>query len=385
MTQLSRGAILGIGKETTPGTYVVPTAYIPWQKADFEDKYGAIKDTSMRANDTELQGVYQGPLDVDWSIDMLAYPDVAPYFFRSVIGPDTVAAGVSTALQSDTTVGATSISTALSIPVGSTIRIQDAGGTKTEYAVTGTPTGSGPYTIPITTPAGGLTLTHTAAGGSVTSLSTHTFKQNIAVTPASYSLTVFDTLTNIGYPGAKLSDLGIKIDPKGAVQLTSKWASLGQVSATSMTPAFTAFDPELGWSWQMTNGGAASTRGLSYDVTVKRALDSIHSSDGIQGPREIFTGALSAEGSYKAIFENQLDLALYMQNSQQAASAVLAQPLAKGGQALTITMSKSGWSKGKRDFGGSYVQADFTLDGIYNTTDGGAIQVVLTNYVSTQY
>lgn len=37
MTQLSRGAILGIGKESGGG-YVVPTFYLPWQKADFEDK-----------------------------------------------------------------------------------------------------------------------------------------------------------------------------------------------------------------------------------------------------------------------------------------------------------------------------------------------------------
>jgi hypothetical protein len=135
----------------------------------------------------------------------------------------------------------------------------------------------------------------------------------------------------------------------------------------------------------MTNGGASSTRGLSYDVNIKRTLDSIHSSDGIQGPREIFTGALTADGSYKAIFENQLDIALYQQNSQQPASAVLTQPLAKGGQALTITTSKSGFEKGKRDFGSNYVQGDYTIAGIYNTTDAGAVQVVLTNYVSAAY
>jgi hypothetical protein len=48
-------------------------------------------------------------------------------------------------------------------------------------------------------------------------------------------------------------------------------------------------------------------------------------------------------------------------------------------------MSKSGWYKGKRDLSGTYAAAQFSLSGIYNTTDGGAVQATLKNFVSTAY
>ena len=120
-------------------------------------------------------------------------------------------------------------------------------------------------------------------------------------------------------------------------------------------------------------------------MTVKRATEAIHSSDGVQTPREIFAGAIEVDGTYKAIFENQTDLALYTQYTQQPATASLAQPLARGGQSLSLTMSKSGWYKGKRDLSGVYAAADFSLSGIYNTTDGGAVQATLKNFQSTAY
>ena len=53
----------------------------------------------------------------------------------------------------------------------------------------------------------------------------------------------------------------------------------------------------LGWQWAMTNGGASSTRGISMDLTLKRATEALHLSNGQQAPREIFAGPMEAEGS----------------------------------------------------------------------------------------
>jgi len=384
VTQLSKLAILGLAKESVYGTYQAPTVTIPFTKADFEDTTAEIRDESYRANDTTVQGIYAGVQDATWQIDVMSYPDLAGHFLRGIIGPDTVTAGVSTVLSSNTLVGATSIQTTLSIPTGSTIRIQDAGGLNVEYATTGVPTGTGPFTLPIVTPSGGLAFAHTAAGGSVTSQTQHAFKQSSSPMPG-YSLTVFDTLTTIGYAGGKLSDLQIKIDPKAAVSLSAKYSTFPGASDSSMTPTYTIYPPALGWQWVMTNAGATSSRGLTYDVTLKRATESIHSSDGVQSPREIFSGTIDMDGAYKAIFENQTDLNLFAQYSQQPATATLTQPLSAGGEVLTITTSKSGWYKAKRDLGPTYVQADYTLSGIFNTTDGGAVQATLSNFVTTAY
>ena len=85
----------------------------------------------------------------DWTIECHAYPDAIGPFLRNVIGPDTVVAGVSTTLSADSAVSDTSISVAASIASGSYIKIGT--GAALEYAKTTAVTGSGPYTLTVTT------------------------------------------------------------------------------------------------------------------------------------------------------------------------------------------------------------------------------------------
>ncbi|NUS29189.1 MAG: hypothetical protein HOV92_33925 [Streptomyces sp.] len=389
MTQISRLATLGLAKETVAGTYVAPTVGIPFQKGDFEDVFAEVKDESIRGNDTILQGVYQGTVHATWSLDFLAYPDLVGHFLAGVIGPDTVTPATTTTLSTSSIVGATSIQTAASLPTGTVIRIDTAA--NTEYAWTdGAATGTGPYTSNITTVLGkiganrvGLQLAHTSSVA-ITTPTTHTFKQSTSPLPT-YSLTLYDTTQTISCSYVRWSDLQVKIDPKGAVQLSVKATSMPSVTQSNATPTYSTFDPLLGWSWTMTNAGASSTRGLSFDATVKRAVEAIASSDGTQGPREIFAGPIEVDGTYKVIFENQTDLGLYLNYTQSPTTAMVQQPVARGGQSLALTMSKSGYIKGKRDLGSAYAQADFSLVGIYNTTDGGAVQAVLQNFQTAAY
>lgn len=383
MTLLSRLGWVGIAKEAVQGTFLAPTFYLPVTKSDFNIEYGQLKDESYRANDTGLQGLYQGTGESTVSLELAAYPDAVGYLLR-VIGPDTVTAGVSTTLSAATIVGATSISTAATIPAGTTIAIDTAAGL--EYAVTGTPSGAGPYTIPIVTPATGLTKTHTSSAV-VAGQTTHTFKQSPGTAKPTYSLVDNNTFESWGYPGCMLSEVGIKVDPKGMATLSAKLTGwIGTVQTGLTAPTFTAAQPMLGWQWAMTNAGASSTRGLSYDLTVKRNIEAIHASNGTPNPREVFTGVLDADIKYKAIYESDVDYNLYLQALQtQPTSAVLTQPMTAGGASLTMTTTTPGWSKGGYDKSGTYVTADFEVSGIYNATDAGAVQVVLKNWVSAAY
>lgn len=387
MTQLSRLSKLGIAREAVNGTYLVPNMWIPFTKAEFVDVYTPLRDESVRANDTVVQGIYQGPVEATWSIDLMAYPDVTGHVLRGIIGPDTVTPGVSTTFAASSIAGATSISSTASIPLGSTIQLADTGGLNVEYATTGTPTGAGPYAIPIVTPTGGLKYAHTITTSTIVSTSKHVFAQNPAAARPTYSLLVWDTVSWLSYSYAAFSDLAIKIDPKAAVTLSAKLMSFPGVSASTATPTWTTLAPALGWQWAMTDAGTSSTRGLSLDYTIKRAVEAIQSSDGIQAPREVFQGALEADGTLKTIFEASAELALYTNNTQLPAVATLVQPVSTGGcgSTLTLTMSQSGWTTGKRDLSPAYVQADFNLTGIYNATDGGAISATLTNYTSAAY
>jgi hypothetical protein len=394
--QLSRLSYIALAKEATQGTYVAPTFFVPNTKADAEDVYVPLRDESYRNNDTGLQGLYQGSGDSTFDFDLHSYPDALPYLFRAIIGPDTVVAGVSTTLTSNCGVGGGLGGTPLSFTASpgnnAIIKIADAGGANTEYVQIGMVTGSGPYTANVTTPATGTQYAHTAAGGSVVSQSTHSFKQNPTVAQTSWSWTKYDVATNTfgshsrGFPGCKLTELALKLDPKATLTASAKFIGwLSAEVADPVSPTFSSAQPMLGWQWSMTNGGASSTRGLTYDMTLKRPTEAIHSSDGVQGPRETFQGVFDVTGSYKAIFENDTDLNLYLQYSQQPTTATLTQPVTSGGSVVTLTSSKSGWNKGKVDTSGLYVTADFTVDGIYNATDGGAFSATVTNFVSSAY
>lgn len=389
MTALSRLAHLGIAKEAVIGTYLAPTVFVPFTKADYEDKYTEIKDESIRANDSVLQGMYQGPVEADWSIDLMAYPDVVGHFLRGSIGPDTVAAGVSTTVATGgSAIGATTLPSTASIPALSYISV-GAGATQ-EYAYVTAVSGSGPFNLTVTTVVGqaiGLTKAHVATEPLV-SQTTHTFKQSPSAAKATYSLTVYDTSTGtptLGYVGAAFSDVGVKIDPKGSVSLTTKLKTLPGVAQSTPTPTYTALPPVLGWQWVMTNAGGSSTRGLSLDLNIKRAVEAIHSSNGLQAPREIFQGALDVDGTYKAIFENLTDLNLYTNYTQTPTTATLLQPAVFGGASLALNLSQSGWFKGKRDITTPYVQASFSLAGIYNATDAGSVSAVLKNFQTASY
>lgn len=389
MTYLSRLAALGIAKESVQGTYVPPTDSVPFTKATYDDQITILRDESVRANDAVLQGLYQGPWTTAVDFETWAYPDICGHFFRGIIGPDVISAGVSTTLSANTTIGATSITTAATIPALSIIQITDVAGANLEYAKTGTPTGAGPFTIPIT--SGPLTYAHTSPTATVVAQTTHTFTQNRTFSTVwpSYSWTVWDGADNTrGLPGCVMSELQIKIDPKGIVSFSPKYTGWPSAITAPFTPAYSSAQPQRGWGWTMTNAGASSTRGITYDITLKRALDPVHSSDGTQGPREVFAGALESDGTYKAIFENTADYNLYYQYLQQPATALLTEPAGgpnNAGTSISLGMSKSGWTKFTPDLSQPYVQADFDLAGVYNTTDTGVTTVVLRNFRASAY
>jgi hypothetical protein len=178
--------------------------------------------------------MYQGPANSSVHFTCEAYPDVLGHLLRAVIGPDTVSAGTSTTLSSSSIAGATTLSTVASVAAGKIIKIDT--GSLTEYAKVSSVSGSGPYSLTLSsadwTPGyTGLKYAHSSAVA-VVSQTLHTFAQNPAQSRPSYSLTRYNGLEAQGFPGCVCSELQLKIDPKGAVTADAKftgWPSAIQV------------------------------------------------------------------------------------------------------------------------------------------------------------
>lgn len=391
MLYLSRLAKLGGALEETQYTYLAPTFSIPFNTAGFEDMKPPLRDESIRANDSVVQGIQQGPASATWEMEHNAYADILGWWLLGMIGPDTVSAGVSTTLASNCSAGATSLSLTASVASDTVISISDTAGAKQEYVSIGTVTGSGPYAAPVVAGGGSggnsTKYAHTAAGGAVVSQSTHVFAQARTFTTVwpTFSFTVDDGADQTGWPGNVCSELAIKIDTKGFATVSPKFTGFPAVSESTFSYVASTVQPVVGWAWTVTNGGGGSTRGLSMDITLKRAVEALHLSTGLQSPRDVFPGAMEIDGSYKAVFENSTDMNLFEQNNQLPTIHTLTQPVTAGGAVLAVTMSQSGYTTGKRDLGSAYVSADYAVTGIQNTTDGGITQVSLSNFVSSAY
>lgn len=396
MTFLSRLTKVGLAKESTQGTYVVPTVSVPWDTFEYADSTAPLRDESVRANDVVLQGLAQGVYQADIALTTNSYPDFIGNWFVAMGLFDTVSGGVTTTLASNSSINASSLSLTASPGNNAILKISDSGGANVEYVQIGTVTGSGPYVCPITTgggTGGNTTLfAHTAAGGTVIAQYTHTFKQlrTFSTTWPSYSFTTNDGVEQRGWAGCVADELGFKIDPKGLIKVSPKF--IGWASATQSDFAYAAAtaNPMPGWAWTVTNAGGSSTRGLTMDLTLKRATEAIHASSGTRGPREVFAGALEAEGTYKAIFENTTDINLFRNYIQTPTVHTLTQPVIQyGGSTLTLTSSVSGYTAAKVSTSGPYQMLETPFSAVANTTDGntgvGVLSATLTNYTSTAY
>jgi hypothetical protein len=390
MTYLSRLTKLGMAKETTPFTYLAPTISVPWNTAKFTDAIVPNRDESVRANDSVVQGLNQGPWTTAWDLECNGYADLAGHFFRGIIGPDTVAAGVTTTLTANSLINATTLSLTASVAANTTLQVSDSAGANLEWVSISTVTGSGPYIATVV--AGGGTggnstkYAHTAAGGSVISQSTHVFTQvrTLSTVWPTYSFTTDDGQDQLGWPGQVMSDLQVKIDPKGFITLAPKYMGFPSAAQSTFAYAASTVQPIIGWGWTMANPGASS-RGLTLDFTFKRAVEAIQSSDGTQAPREVFAGAMEIDAAYKAVYDSANDMALFKQYSQGVTSATVTQPVTSGGMSLQISMSKSGYTTGEADAATPYLQLTQAISGIANATDAGTCTVTLKNYQSASY
>jgi len=387
VTYLSRLTKLGLGKEGTQYTYTTPTVSVPFTTAKFVDVIAPLRDESIRANDAVLQMLQQGPASTTWDLETNGYADLIGHWFRAMIGPDTLSAGVTTSLASNCSAGATTLSLTAAVPANSVLQISDSGGANLEWIKVSTVTGSGPYTATVTIPTAGTKYGHTAAGGAVLSQSTHSFRQSRTFSTVwpTYSFTTDDGTDQLGWAGCVMSDLALKIDPKGYVTCSPKFLGFPSAAESTFAYAASAAQAVVGWAWTVTNAAASSTRGLTMDFTFKRATEIVQASTGGQAPREIFPGSLECDGSYKAIFENDQDINLFKNYVQLPTVHTLSQPVTSGGAVLAITMSQSGYTTGEVDLGSAYVQLSQSMSGIANTVDGGVTSVSLQNFVNSAY
>ncbi|MFJ8798536.1 hypothetical protein [Streptomyces sp. NPDC102487] len=390
VTYAPQKQFVGIARETVQGTPVNMTAtmlvdsFKPKDSPKFlEDKAwrGAMSDDSF----AQIPGTQIADLDLGGPVFLDGLGDV----LRNIMG-DLATTGTSTGtggttLSASASVGATTISTVATIPNGTQIQI--GSGATAEVFTTGTPTGSGPYSIPLTTPAGGLVYAHASAQvvQPVTGPFTYAWSLLNSGTgqPPSHTLThMLGPTATSGtrqYPGACFSEVGFKWNAESDLftwdAKATAYPSVILGSAPTSNPGNTA--PMASWRMAVGIGGPAAGGTLiptvmDGEVTLKRELTPYFTGNGVQSPYIIQRAGFTVEGKLSFIAASEAPY-LYMINNTQPQLQLLISNGLSGLSAGSVQFdfAKAAFTESEPDGSKSAVEYSDVFKAVLNTTNSG--------------
>ncbi|MEU0818966.1 phage tail tube protein [Streptomyces mirabilis] len=398
---------VGVANEAVQGTAVAMTSTVLVDQMKPKDAPTFLDDKSWRgsmATDSfaKIQGVKLGELELGGP----AYGDGLGYFLRNILG-DMAVTGTSTGsggttLSGPAVAGATNLSTVATIPAATVVQIGT--GATAEVFTTGTPTGAGPYTIPLTSPTGGLVYAHAAAQAvqPVTGPFTqaHSLLNSGGGQPISHTITHFlgPTVTSGArqYPGACFSELMMKFNAETELLSwmgkATTWPSVALGAAPTANPSTVL--PIASWRMQMGIGGPASGGTLintvtDGELTIKRQLKPYFTVTGTQNPYIIQRGGLSVEGKVNFVAADESALLYLLNNTQPQLQIVLDNGLT-GLNKITfqIDCQIAAFTVMDPDGTKDAVEYQGTFMAVLNTTNAGGsggyspIKVSLTNNVA---
>lgn len=397
---------VGIANEATQGTAVAMTATVLVDQMKPKDAPKFLDDKSWRGSmATDAFAKIQGVKLAELELGGPAYGDGLGYFLRNILG-DMAVTGTSTGsggttLSSSAAAGATSISTAASIPASTAVQIGT--GATAEVVITGTPSGAGPYTIPITTPASGLAYAHASAQAvqPVTGPYTqaHSLLNSGSGQPISHTITHFlgPTATSGArqYPGACFSELVMKWNAESELlSWTGKataWPSVPLGVAPVAAPSTVL--PVASWRMLLGIGGPASGGTLvntviDGELTIKREVTPYFTVTGAQTPYIIQRGGLSVEGKLNFVAADESPL-LYLLNNTQPQLQIILDSGLTGTNKITFQIDCQTAAFTQMDPEGTKAAVEYqgTFMAVLNTTNAGGsggyspIKVSVTNNV----
>ncbi|MFD2421673.1 phage tail tube protein [Amycolatopsis pigmentata] len=397
---------VGVAKETQQGQAVAPTATIPVEKFDPEDKPIWLDDKALRGSMVESYGRQQGVIKTDFSMSGPVFGDTLGWLLGNLLGDVAYTggtnAGSSTTTSTTLVAGTTTTFTVASgtgITTGTVLAIGTGGTLELVTCITGT-TGT---TVVIASPVVyGHTGTTTVQPVTAPFVSAFSTLNSGAGQPTSHTFTHFQgPVATVGartYAGACLSEVTLKwnaetqllmFDAKG-----SAWPSAP--AATTPTSAPSTVTPLASWRGQLGIGGPASGGTLVKTVTdgeivLKRALEVAFTTQNVQTPYIIQRGAVSATGKLNFIAADETPYTTMLANTQPQFQFVIGNGAAGANLVqVQVDVQQAAYETAKPNFGKAAVAYDATFMAEANTTNAGVSggyspgKVTLTNAVAPQ-
>lgn len=229
-----------------------------------------------------------------------------------------------------------------------------------------------------------------SAGAAVSGVYPHTFA--VGATTPSYTIEDANPIQARRVVGAKCSEVAFAFTAADGM-LTNRSTWVGKpVATTTATTGLTAeiAKPWLGIDASVSLAGSANTRVTAFDLTIARSQDAIHAA-GSRDPMRIDEGPLECTGSiaFDAGTSSVDDLVKYLGSSGAYTEEAMVVTCTYGAtttlRSIVFTLTNANYGDGPatRDLGNGLYQITLNFRGIYNTTDGGPVKVVLNNTKAT--
>lgn len=364
---------LVLGVESVYGTPVTGNFSIPVTSLTPSDKLELLKDMGWRGSAVESYGHVSGPLFANMDFGGDVFPDAIGFPLVGILG-DQVVSGTTTAptgtLSAGSSIGATSVSSSVSIPNGTLIQI-DTGVNAEIVTTTGVPTGAGPFAIPV--PAlGKAHLISVAITAVVVNFTTAASLLNTGSTqPPSYTMIDSDSVNALSYPGMRFSECGLKFDGAGKFEYTAKAVGLSSSIVSAPTASYTAVPIVAGWTGAVSLGGSANATVVTGELNLKRPVDPINSVDGTQAPYNCWAGPLAVDGKLVMAMAVDTYRALYVAGTSTSVDIAFAAGAGASSTLVQAHMSKVTLSKADKTYGKSYIELDIDFEADANITDIG--------------
>lgn len=396
---------VGIAAEASQGTAVVPVATIPIEKFEPEDKPVWLDDKALRGSMVDQYGRQQGVIKTEFSMSGPVFGDTLGWLLGNILG-DVAYTGGTNAGGSTTTTGALTAGVTSVIPVTSaagispgTVLAIDTAGLLELVTVLSVVT----LNVTITKPVAKSHLT-AATVQPVTANFTSAFStlNSGQGQPTSHTITHFQgPVASVGaraYPGCCFSEVGLKWNAESQLfNYDAKGLSWPSVIAGSQpTSAPSTVTPLPSWRGQLGIGGVAGGGTLvktitEGEVTIKRELDAVFTTQLAQVPYIIQRGAVSIDGKLKFVAADESPYLAMINNTQPQFQLVLGNGLAGANLVqVQVDCQLASYDTSKLDFGKNAVMYDVVFSGIGNTTNAGIsggyspAKVTLTNAVPPQ-
>ena len=368
-------SFIGIAKETTKGTPVAATGFIPVRSITPHDNIAMLEDHGLRNSMADQFGAQQGVKYSEFEVMGDLFPDTSMWWLAGVFGDYAVSGAAAPYYHTAATKNSgDGQATAYTITDYNAFNARQYAGSQLESVdLKFNPDGLLEYTAKCKGYASATASTPTPSFSTVPptpSWSGAGSVGGVLVTNKALTTNVVTLTTATAHgltTGAKVVVVGV--DPV----LDGVW-TLTAGSGTTMSWALT--NANITSAAVTPNGyvGAASVGLGEGNLTFKRAsVDPVFTVQATQNPYQIFQGAMQVSGSLTFMYEDDTFLNYYLNNTQPRlginwqTGATVATTAGLG-----IQISQLEVSDAKIDRGKSYVTLSLTVEGLANTVDVGA-------------